>query len=154
MDWQRLDDIMKETHSLFILKLHPFTKLDMDGLSQYNNICLYPNNSDVYTVLPFIDCLITDYSSIYTDFLMMNKEVILFIFDYKNYVGKSNWTEDNDKYYLGKRTYDFDHLIKTIENREDCHIPQEQYDYLMNFFWDSNRHNIDIAEEIKKRIGM
>jgi len=154
IDWQKLNDVMMETHSLFILKLHPYTLLDLDGLSQYSNICLYPNNSDVYTVLPFIDCLITDYSSIYTDFLMMNKEVILFIFDYKNYVRKSNWTEDYDKYYLGKRTYNFDQLMKTIENREDCHIPKEQYDSLMNFFWDNNRHNIDISEEIKKRIGL
>lgn len=154
IDWHRLDDVMKATNSLFILKLHPFTRLNLDNLLQYSNISLYPNNSDVYAVLPFIDCLITDYSSIYTDFLMMNKEIILFVFDYQNYVGKSNWIEDYDKFYLGKRAYDFNQLILTIESGEDCHIPQEQYDLLMNFFWDNNRQNIDIADEIKKRIGL
>lgn len=153
IDWHRLNDTMKAAQSLFILKLHPFTRLNLDILSQYSNICIYPNNSDVYAVLPFIDCLITDYSSIYTDFLMMNKEIILFIFDYQNYVGKSNWIEDYDKYYLGKRAYDFSQVIQTIESGEDCHIPQEQYDFLMDFFWDNNRQDIDIAEEIKKRIG-
>ncbi len=154
IDWQRLNDVMKEKHSLFILKLHPFTSLNIDTLMQYSNICLYPKNSDVYTVLPFIDCLITDYSSIYTDFLMMNKEIILFIFDYTNYVEKGNWIQDYDKYYLGKRTYNFDQLIKTLESDADCHIPQEQYVFLMNYFWDNNRQKIDIADEIKKRIGL
>lgn len=154
IDWQKLNNVMKETHSLFILKLHPYTELIIENLSQYSNICFYPKNSDVYTVLPFIDCLITDYSSIYTDFLTMNKDVILFVFDYEEYVKGNYELAEYDKYYLGKRVYDFDQLLKTMLSGVDCHIPKEQYDSLMNFFWDNNRHNIDIAEEIKKRIGL
>ena len=154
VDWQKLNDVMKEKDSLFILKLHPFTKLDLDSLSHYSNICVYPKNSDVYTVLPFIDCLITDYSSIYTDFLTMNKEVILFIFDYDVYVKGNDELAEYDNYYFGKRVYDFDQLVETMESGEDCHVPQDQYDFLMNYFWDNNRQTLDIAEEIKKRIGM
>ena len=154
IDWQRLNDAMKETNSLFILKLHPFTKLNFDGLSQYSNICFYPKDSDVYTVLPFIDCLITDYSSLYTDFLTMNKEVILFIFDYDEFVKGNYELAEYDNYYFGKRVYDFDQLLATMLSGEDCHVPQNQYDSLMNFFWDNNQHDIDIAEVIKKRIGL
>ena len=153
INWHRLNDVMKETNSLFILKLHPFTKLNCDSLSQYGNICLYPKNSDVYTVLPFIDCLITDYSSIYTDFLMMNKEIILFIFDHDDYWKRSDELADYNKYYLGKRVFDFNQLLETMQSGEDCHVPQNQYNSLMNFFWDNNQHDVDIAEVIKKRIG-
>ena len=154
INWQRLNDIMKEKNELFILKLHPFTELDIDSVAKYSNIMLYPKDSDVYTVLPFIDCLITDYSSIYTDFLMMNKEIILFVFDYEDYVKKSYELFEYDKYFVGKKTYTFNQLLQTIKNEEDCHVPKEDYDRLMEFFWDNNRHNIDIVEEIKNRIGI
>lgn len=154
IDWQRLNDIMGERNELFILKLHPFTELDLDSVAKYSNIMLYPKDSDVYTVLPFIDCLITDYSSIYTDFLMMNKEIILFVFDYEDYVKKSYELFEYDKYFVGKKTYTFNQLLQTITNEEDCHVPMEDYNRLMEFFWDNNRHNIDIVEEIKNRIGI
>lgn len=154
IDWQQLNKVMTERNELFILKLHPFTKLNLESLSQYSNICIYPPNSDVYTVLPFIDCLITDYSSIYTDFLMMNKEIILFVFDYKEYVESSYELLEYDKYYVGKRAFDFNQLIGVMKSGEDCHVPKDQYDFLMNFYWDNNSHNIDIIEEIKNRIGI
>ena len=154
IDWQKLNDVMKETYSLFILKLHPFTKLNLNSLSQYSNICVYSKDNDIYTVLPYIDCLITDYSSIYTDFLTMNKEIILFVYDYDRYVKGNCELAEYDNYYYGKRVYDFNQLIATMHSGVDCHIPQEQYDFLMNFFWDNNRQDIDITEEIKKRIGL
>lgn len=154
MNWQKLNDVMKQANSLFVLKLHPFTKLNIDSFDSFSNICLYPKNSDVYTILPFIDCLITDYSSIYTDFLMMNKEIILYTFDYNEYINGSYELAEFDKYFVGKRVNDFTELLDVIMSGEDCHVPQEHYDRLMDFYWDNNRNNIDIAEEIKKRIGL
>ena len=154
IDWNKLNGIFSKRNELLVLKLHPFTKLNMDKISTYSNIMIYPKNSDVYTVLPFIDCLITDYSSIYTDFLMMNKEIILFIFDYEDYVHSSNDLGDYDNYYIGRRAYDFDQLVQIIKNKEDCHIPHDKYSELMDFFWDNNRRQIDIVEEVKKRIGI
>lgn len=154
IDWKKLNGVLGKRNELLILKLHPFTKLNMDKLSAYSNIMTYPSKSDVYTVLPFIDCLITDYSSIYTDFLMMNKEIILFVFDYEDYVHNSNDLGEYDKYFVGKRAYDFAQLLQIMERGEDCHVPQEKYQELMEFFWDNNRHRIDIVEEVKKRIGL
>ena len=154
IDWQYLNDIMSESNSLFVMKLHPSTKINIDNLKCYSNICIYPSVSDIYTVLPFIDCLITDYSSIYTDFLIMNKEIILYVFDYDEYVKTSYNLSEYDKYFVGKRAYNFDQLLQIMKSGEDCHVPKEQYELLMNFFWDNNRYNIDIAEEIKKRIAL
>ena len=126
----------------------------MSEISGYSNLMVYPKDSDIYTVLPFIDCLITDYSSIYTDFLMMNKDIILFVFDYEDYVHNSNDLGEYDKYFVGKRAYNFAQLLQIIESGEDCHVPQEKYQELMEFFWDNNRHRIDIVEEVEKRISL
>ena len=154
IDWEKLNESLNKKNELLILKLHPHTKLNMDAITNYSNLMIYQKNSDVYTVLPFIDCLITDYSSIYTDFLMMNKEIILYIFDYEDYVHNSNDLGDYDKYYVGKRAYDFNQLLHIIESGKDCHVPQDKYHELMEFFWDNNRHQIDIVEEVKKRISL
>jgi CDP-glycerol glycerophosphotransferase (TagB/SpsB family) len=153
-DWEKLNSVLEKNNSIFILKLHPSTKMDLSFLSSYSNIYNYPSTTDIYTVLPFIDCLITDYSSIYTDFLTMNKEIILFVYDYEEYMKGSFKLSEYDKYFAGKRAYDFNQLLHIIESGEDCRVPQEKYKELMEFFWDNNRHKIDIVEEVKKRIGL
>lgn len=153
INWDLLNELMEKRNELFVLKLHPFTKLDMTSISHYNHIRLYPTGCDLYTILPFTDCLITDYSSIYTDFLTMNKEVILFVFDYNEYVHGSYELSEYDKYFQGKRAFNFDQLLQIINNGEDCHVPQNEYHELMDFFWDNNESRTDIVEEIKKRIS-
>ena len=100
-----------------------------------------------------MDVLITDYSSVYSDFLMMNKDIILFVFDFDKYVKGSYELRDFDKYYIGKKVFDFPQLLKTLSSEEDCHVPKEHYDRLMDFFWSSNNSRVDIVDEIKKRIN-
>ncbi len=152
IDWSLLNRVLSERNELFILKFHPSTKISLTSIDQYSNIRIYPPVSDIYTVLPFIDCLITDYSSIYTDFLMMNKEIILFVFDYEEYVKGGYELAEYDKYFVGKRAYSFTQLLSIMKSGEDCHVPQEKYKFLMDFFWDSNKERIDLVEEVKKRI--
>ena len=150
--WEQLNEVMKEKEDLFILKLHPFTRLDVSMLSKYSNICFYPAASDIYTVLPFIDCLITDYSSIYTDFLTMDKEIILFVFDYDEYVRNSYDLYEYDKYFIGSRANNFEELLRLIKTDKDCHVPKEKRDYLIDFYWENNARDIDLVEEVKKRL--
>jgi len=82
----------------------------------------------------------------------MDKEIILFVFDYDDYVNNSYDLADYDKYYVGTRAYDFGQLLKIIRSGEKCKVPAEQRKRLMEFYWDNNRNHIDLVEEIKKRI--
>ena len=84
----------------------------------------------------------------------MNKEIILFVFDYDTFVKNSHDLNKFDEYYLGQRAYNFNELLELIKTGKDCHIPKGQYQRLMRFFWDCNEHQIDIADKIKKRIGI
>lgn len=47
------------------------------------------NCDNIYTLLKDIDVLITDYSSVYFDFLLLNKPIILAPFDFENYISNS-----------------------------------------------------------------
>ncbi len=97
INFELLNCVMQKKNHFLILKLHHMTKLTIN-LKKYKNIFLLDNNLDVYPILPFTDCLITDYSSIFFDYKLMKKEVILFPFDKEEYIAK-----DREMYY----SYDF-----------------------------------------------
>ena len=95
------------------------------------------NISDIDTqeLLLSTDILITDYSSCYFDFLLLNRPIIHFVYDYKYYN-----EEDRGLYYKltevcgGKISYEFSSLLKYIE------------EYLVNPNLDSIQR-----ENVKKR---
>ncbi len=68
----------------FIIKVHPFVyerALQVESLSPY----LVPDSFDTNELLGVIDVLITDYSSIFFDFLVTNKPVIFYVWDRDEY---------------------------------------------------------------------
>ncbi len=87
INFEILNTILENKNYLLLLKLHRYTWLPVN-LHQYENIILIDNQLDIYPILPFTDCLITDYSSIYFDYYLMDKEVILFPFDKEEYINK------------------------------------------------------------------
>lgn len=145
IDLCKLNEIMVESNSIFIFKLHPNTKLDIN-LSQFKNLSILPNTLDVYPILPYIDTLITDYSSIYYDFILMQeKNVILFPFDYDSYV-----SEDRDlaypylEYTRGELAYSFNELLEKMSNRNTVSTSD-----IRKLFWSDSQNN---CEYIKKYI--
>ena len=153
IDFEELNDIMKQQNMLFILKLHPYTKINIKNISQYSNILNYNNRIDIYYILPYTDCLITDYSSIYTDYLTMNKEVILFTFDKKRYLERCVELENYDNYYKGVEISTFGELLSIIKSNKDCHLSESDYLCVMDLFWSYIDIPVDIVEEVKKRLN-
>lgn len=153
IDWEQLNGVLRERNALFIIRLHPHTRMDLEVINQYDHIVVFPSVCDLYTILPFTDCLITDYSSIYSDYSLMNKEIILFVFDYDDYVKNSYELKDYDIFYPGTRAYDFKELLSIIANNRDCHVKKEEHDFILNTYWDSINSDLDIVSEVKKRSG-
>ena len=151
IDFCRLNSVLIEQNALLLLKLHPATDTRILSIHKYSNISLYDNDNYIYYVLPFTDCLITDYSSVYTDYLLMDKEIMLFLFDKEQYFEKCTDIDNYDYYYRGMRAYDFDSLISLIKTKKDCHIDRADYKFLMDYFWGSIDNPLDIVEEVKKR---
>ncbi len=130
LDFNVLNTIMKNNNFCLILKLHHMTKLPI-GFESNKNIVLLHHKSDIYPILPFTDCLITDYSSIYFDYKLMQKEVILFPFDQEEYLQK-----DREMYYSYDLVtenqpvaHDFKELLVLIQsdniNISDNHLLQD-----------------------------
>ena len=85
LDLKKLSDFALDNKLIFILKFHPNPDFNYVK-SEYPNIIFYENNLDVYPLLPSTDLLITDYSSIYFDYLLLNKPIIFFPYDLDRYI--------------------------------------------------------------------
>jgi CDP-glycerol glycerophosphotransferase len=73
---------------------------------------------DMYTLIKDVDILITDYSSIYFDYLLLRKPVILAPFDYKDYMASSrDFYFDYDTTIQGVRAYNWQELSQIIREK-------------------------------------
>ena len=117
-DFKKLDDICKKNKTLFLLKLHLATKINFD-LKQFDSLVIVPNYFDIYPLLPFTTTLLTDYSSIFLDYQLLNKKIIFYPFDLEEYLLNSREMYfEYDNLAIGERVLCFEQLITLIDSGE------------------------------------
>lgn len=93
MDLGRFQKYLEEEHILFCVKLHPKSKLRREFAKimerGFENVLIIDADSDPYVLLKITDVLITDYSSVYFDFLLLDRPIIFFDYDREEYISQS-----------------------------------------------------------------
>lgn len=84
LNFRKLSEFGAEHNIVFVFKLHPLPNYKID-FSLYANIIEYDSKMDVYPAFKYVDMLITDYSSIYMDFLLLDRPCLFFMYDYDHY---------------------------------------------------------------------
>lgn len=87
---REFEDFLKENNILFCIKLHPKSKLK-EAFEEIagENIFVINQDVDPYVFLKMADMLITDYSSIYFDYLLIDKPIVFFDYDLEKYLNNS-----------------------------------------------------------------
>ena len=84
-------------------------------------------------MLPFIDCLITDYSAIYHDFLLKDKPIWFIPYDYDDYKNQNGFLYDFFKLLPGPNINSFQLLIENLKDLStDIDKYREQRHRLLN----------------------
>lgn len=109
IDFVDLNNFLKARNAVFLLKLHPNTQIEFD-LSVYSHIRRLNNQYDVAEALKVSDCLITDYSSIYFDYLVLDRPIVFFNFDYDEYIVGRDFYIDYEKDVPGDKVSDYRQL--------------------------------------------
>ena len=135
------------------MKLHPAVRILQNvNEKEYSNICFLDKRLDIYPLLPFVDILITDYSSIYFDFLLLNKGVLLYPFDKQRFIENSNYLAlDYDEYTPGKRVYSMTDFLSVIASDDILEIDGKDKMRILYAFWgkaDKNRLDL-LYDKIK-----
>jgi len=119
-----LNQKLEEMNYYLVLKVHSHTKNCNDEIIS-NNIGLCISRSDPQPLLSDVDILITDYSSVYFDFLFLNKPIIFYAYDLDNYL-----KTEREMYFKyenitpGKIVKTFNELIEALQE-----ISQNRYNY-------------------------
>ncbi len=149
-DFQQLNDVAKAKNMLFVFKLHPAVKYAQSNALEYSNLCFLDKNVDVYPLLPFTTMLITDYSSIYYDYILMeDKEIILFPFDKDEYERTSEKLAFSyDDYTPGPRAYSFKSLLEMLQ--QETHFDNTTRKKITKLFWGEEYYNKTIEQLYQK----
>lgn len=84
LDLAAIDDRLEELEAILLIKQHPYTRSPIDD-SPYENIVSIQESIDVYPLLEYTDALITDYSSVYFDYLLLDNPLIFYPYDLDRY---------------------------------------------------------------------
>lgn len=118
-NFQKIDEYLKLNNRVLFLKLHPFEHHKVKGLKASENIYFIDNNeieNDIYSILSFFDFLISDYSSIIFDYLLLARPTYLLVPDREDYIS-TNGNFVYDYINIGLPiSENWNHLLNMISN--------------------------------------
>lgn len=118
LDLESLNQFALDNDFVFIFKLHPLPQYKSIS-NNFERIIWYDNVKDVYPFLPEVDGMISDYSSIYMDYILLNRPIFFLLYDREKYE-----TKDRELH-----TFFNDFLVGPISIKQD----QLELDLLKSF---------------------
>ncbi len=142
-DYQKIMPILKKNGDALIVKDH-FNNHGNGAFRRGNIFFLHPS-TDIYPILPYTDALITDYSSVLYDYILMDgKSVILYIFDYNAYTGERDFFYPFEENVVGQKALSFDELLRILDNGPEP-LDEKKREQLIRKFWDGKQKQYDFS---------
>lgn len=112
---QEIDDKLRDDQ-VFYVNLHFLIGNSID-LSQMKHVRIFPSEYETYDFLAVCDVLVTDYSSVFFDFAVTKKRIVLFTYDLEEYVATRGMYFPIEELPF-PRVSDVDGLIAELNNSE------------------------------------
>ena len=144
----QLDIFLEQQKTLLVVKLHP-----MDAIKKFNQnykMIFFLTNQDLdimqeqlYPLIGEMDAMLTDYSSVYIDFLLLNRPIGFMVDDLDSYSDGRGFLFENFMDYLPGmkiRTLDGmkDFILSVNENNENYEEKRIKVRDLFHLFKDNN----------------
>lgn len=158
-----IQDCMETLNGELTIRLHPHTWRNyssvLDALAEEYDRIRIDHEKDIYTTLADYDILISDYSSIAYDFILLDRPAIFFNYDFEKFTKRECKLNYNyDEYSPGMKTSTWEETLAAIREYADnpekdsqwrCRVRDEFYDMSANDEFNSER----IIQEIKRRLN-
>lgn len=145
-EMEELNSMLSSSGVHILVKIHPLQNLDVIDKTNYSHIH-YLSNADMYAqdvsvdeLMGCCDAIITDFSSVYMEFLLLDRPVAFFINSTIDY--KRSYIMDNPEDYMpGEKISNFDELklfITHLVNGEDNYVQErKRINDLINTYQDN-----------------
>lgn len=159
-DLIELDKYLKQKKSLCIIKLHPLQEWKNTQKYSFENIRFYTQqlfekeNLDLYRILPISDALITDYSSVFYDYLLLDRPIAFTINDLNEYADTRGFVFENPLQFMpGEKISTKHEFIRFLENvyqgDDRYQSKRKEINDFCNYYTDGNN-----CERILKMVGV
>lgn len=137
---EEINDFLIKTNNFLILKLHPADSLQKTELGKYSNLCILRNEDlparELYPLIGKTDYLISDYSSVFVDYMTLKKPMGFLQNDTETYKeGRALYFEPTADNLPG-------HLLYNLEDMKDFIFNHKQYGFkkkeFLNIFADAS----------------
>ena len=147
--WYSLNQLLKEKNIKLIAKLHPVQNLNGFKEKIYSNFEIYSDSMfrmhkyNLYELLSQSNALITDYSSVYLEYLLLNRPIGFALGDIEEYQNKRGFVFDKPLEYMpGMKMYNKDDLFaffdKIAFEIDEYRCERERVNNLVNYYKDGN----------------
>lgn len=148
-NYEKFNNFLKETNILLIIKPHPFqATLEMfsdpkSNIKIIDNELLNENSIETYNLFNEVDALLTDYSSVYFDFLLTLKPIGFTIDDFNSYDNNRGFVVENPLEIMPgekiKTTDELQQFIMDIKDGKDNYFQERvEVNNLVNKYKDGN----------------
>ena len=157
------DEFLQKHEILLLIKIHE-SELGFVEITETSNIRLITdeqlscNDIFLYEILGAVDLLITDYSSIAVDYLLLDKPIVYAVRDVDEYSEKHGlMTEPFDAWAPGESVHEYSTLktaiLNTLFNEDTYKEKRNQMRQIMHKYNDaqSTRRVLDIARELMEK---
>ncbi len=162
LDTHTFNKFLIENDAWFFVKMHYYhLKIDESGHRGRNNSRIWflseQELPDINYALPDTDILITDYSSVFFDFLLLNRPVIFTPFDISDYLAKDReFYEDYERFVPGPQCENWKEVMENLSDlMKGKDVYKEQRIHTLELFnsyvdTDSSKR---VVKEIKNILG-
>lgn len=125
-DPEQLRKFLEEENIIIYIRKHPLFEFEVDNQIYQNDRIIDFNEKIAPEIMEYLtgfDIVITDFSSIYLDFLISQKPVLFIPYDFKQYEEEVGFSINYEKFTPGPKVHDFFNFKKEITKL----IKEEKY---------------------------
>ncbi len=146
-EWEELDNYLQDKNVRMLVKLHPmqntmgFAKKEFKKLKIYSDKAFQEEGKDIFEVLSQSDALISDYSSVFLNYLLLNRPIAFALPDYEEYNKTRGLIFDNPLDFMPgpkcKTKYDLYKFISDVNDGVDNYEDdRKRVDSIVNTYHD------------------
>lgn len=151
IDFQELNKFLKENDITIFIRLHPYNEKSIDVQMLGSNIKVFSTDicKEIMDSIGYFDALITDYSSICYDFLLLDRPMMFLSYDYSEYERDVGFAVDYEKITPGYKPTSMEEFKQNLQDMKTMDSFQEERRKVSEL---CNTYRTDNCERLIKKL--